>query len=170
MAFTILTRYQLNADPFRAPASQIATSVGVVLVIVAAALMIGPRLTARPAGTAARSAARSPLFAGVTSFVMSSAFVALATMHGKLPVAAVVTVLVVLLAMGCYLLLRASRSGWTPRHEAAVAGGTLMTYVWHGFVQVPSVGKIPAWLDATGNAIFAAGAIWLLLRALKRTA
>ena len=95
----------------------------------------------------------------------------LAVRHGWLPAAADVVILLLLLGGGAALLAYASRRrDWTPRHELAVAGGALMTYAWYGFVQVPSAGHPSWWVDATGNAIFAAGAVWLLIRAWKRTA
>ena len=165
----ILLNHQLKADPFRASHAQIAASIGVVFVLLAAALLLGPKLASIRMSTLV--AAPSPSKAGAASFLIASAFLAAARWHGSLPAAVDVALLLGLLALGATLLLRVTRlAGWTPRHEAAVAGGTLMTYAWHGFVQTPSVGNVPWWLDAIGNAIFASGAVWLLVRAWKRTA
>lgn len=72
---------------------------------------------------------------------------------------------------GVALLVRWSRRrGWGAAHVLAVAGGTLLTYVWVGFAQSQALG-IPLGVAVLGNAVFGVGAIILLataVRALKR--
>jgi hypothetical protein len=61
-----------------------------------------------------------------------------------------------------------TRPGWTPGHGVALAGGALLTYAWHAFPEQPVV-PVAAWVDLTGNAIFAAAAVALLVTAVRRT-
>lgn len=77
----------------------------------------------------------------------------------------------VLAGAGVALLVRWSRlRGWGAAHVLAVAGGTLLTYVWVGFAQSQALG-IPLGVAVLGNAVFGVGAIILLaaaVRVLKR--
>jgi hypothetical protein len=60
-----------------------------------------------------------------------------------------------------------SRSRWTDRHVLALAGGALMTYAWHSFLQAPVVGGRGA-LDHIGDAVFALVAAGVLGLAASR--
>jgi hypothetical protein len=51
-----------------------------------------------------------------------------------------------------------------------VAGGLLLVYAWYGFVQIPSAGSASPQIDLVGNAVFATGAVVLLLVAGRRAA
>jgi hypothetical protein len=58
------------------------------------------------------------------------------------------------------------RAGWTPLHRLAVAGGGLLTYAVNGFVQTPILGS-KGTIALVGNAVFAAGAVVLLVGAVR---
>jgi hypothetical protein len=49
-----------------------------------------------------------------------------------------------------------SREHWGGSHVLALAGGALLTYAWHSFVQEPVVGARGT-VDLIGNAVFSAG-------------
>jgi hypothetical protein len=69
---------------------------------------------------------------------------------------------------GALVLFWARRAGWTLQHKLALAGGAALAYGWHAFIQKPAVGT--GGLSArVGNAIFAAGAVALILFAARRT-
>jgi hypothetical protein len=107
------------------------------------------------------------LVVGLTSFVSSSAFM-LARRFGDGWV--VVGVYLLLLASVAVVVSRWSvRAGWSDRHVLALAGGALLTYAWHAFVQAPVVGGQGA-LDPVGDAVFALLAVGVLLLAVRRTA
>ena len=42
------------------------------------------------------------------------------------------------------------RSGWSPVHSVALAGGALLTYAWHSFVETPVIGS-KGTIDLVGN-------------------
>jgi CubicO group peptidase (beta-lactamase class C family) len=58
------------------------------------------------------------------------------------------------------------RSGWGAAHRLAPAGGALLTYPWHAFPQEAVIGTRGA-VDPAGNAVFALGALALLLVAAR---
>lgn len=51
--------------------------------------------------------------------------------------------------------------------RAGLAGGALLTYAWHSFVQEPVVGARGT-VDLIGNAVFSAGAVVVLAAAVWR--
>jgi hypothetical protein len=59
------------------------------------------------------------------------------------------------------------REAWTPRHTVAVAGGALLTYAWGGFLLSALLGRTDP-VTLAGNALFACGAIVLLIAATRR--
>jgi hypothetical protein len=58
------------------------------------------------------------------------------------------------------------RTAWTGRHTLALAGAALLTYAWHAFPETTFVPVSPT-VDLTGNVIFAAGAVVLLVAAVR---
>ncbi|WP_438704588.1 hypothetical protein [Tabrizicola sp.] len=64
------------------------------------------------------------------------------------------------------LAVWSSREGWSPRHRVGAVGGAILTYAWIGFPQVPTIGT-PGPIDTVGNAIFAAIAVSLVVRAWR---
>ena len=59
--------------------------------------------------------------------------------------------------------------GWGNTHRLGLAGGALLTYAWVGFILKPVMKGEFDLVDLTGNAIFAAGAILVLLIAAHKT-
>jgi hypothetical protein len=132
-------------------------------VLAAAAVVVATRLPAPRSGRA--GGAPGPLAVGLAALAASSAFMVARRFVGGWTV------------VGVYLALFAvfiglvrmwfSRERWTPAHTLALAGGALLTYAWHSFVQEPVVGgKGP--VDLVGNVVFSAGAVLLLATAARR--
>lgn len=80
------------------------------------------------------------------------------------------------LFVGTYLALSAvavsvafwSRSpSWGDAHRLALAGGAVLTYAWHAFLQAPSLSVGPT-VDVIGDAVFTAGAVALLVVTARR--
>lgn len=161
------TSHQLQVDAFRATPAQLTGAGVVVAALVALAFAVGRRSGDRVrTGTAGVPGPRALLGAGLG---LGSAFmIVAAVINGRLPISLSVGAMLATLLGGGWLLARWSRSrAWTPVSEIAFAGGILLTYVWYGFVQVPSVGAISPWLDVAGNLAFSAGAVALLARSWK---
>jgi len=167
VACALLFFFQLQ-DFFMATTAQFLVSAVVVVILVA--LAIG--LRRRPQeGDGGRQAVPNPWVVGVVAFGLGSAFMVLAFIHDPIPAWLNVAGLLGLLLIGAFLFWRWShRLAWSPRHSVGIAGGLLMTYAWYGFIQPPSVAGATPQLDLIGNAIFALGALILLIAAARRVA
>jgi hypothetical protein len=100
---------------------------------------------------------------GGAAFALGSAFMALAIVHDRIPALLNVAGMLILLAVGSFLIWNWSRrAGWSDLHSFAVAAGLLLVYVWYGFVQIPSAGGTTPLIDSVGNAVFGIGALILL--------
>lgn len=151
---------------FRATNSQFLTSAVVVALLVAVAIVLG---RFRPMWQATSQTVPNPWVVGVTALALGSAFLLLARTHEPIPAWLNVVGLLLLLSVGSGLFWRwSNRAGWSAHHGLAVAGGLLLTYAWYSFVQIPSAGGATPLIDTIGNAIFAAGAVFLLIVAAKR--
>jgi hypothetical protein len=157
-----------------APLQLIGTGL-LVLVLVASGLGFGRR--SRPAPGAGRRPAPSPWLVGGISFVVSGIFRVLPlpgwwSRHwiGDWPPWLLVG-LVALLAVGTSAAVVAwsRRRGWGEAHRLALAGGALLTYAWAALPQRPVLPADPT-VDLIGNAVFAAGAVALLVVAARRQA
>ncbi len=62
----------------------------------------------------------------------------------------------------------ARRSGWTPLHTLSLGAGGAVFYGGHAFVG-KGVVHCPLWIVRTGNAIFLALAITVIVLAVRRT-
>ncbi len=76
--------------------------------------------------------------------------------------------LLVQFAFACAVWRWSGRATWSARHRLSIAAGLLLTYVWYGFVQAPSVGDIGPTVDRLGDVVFGLGAIALLRLAFHR--
>jgi hypothetical protein len=138
-----------------------------VLVATLAAVAFLPLWHRGTRATAAQRKAPSPWVAGAAAFALTGAFMALTrplsdALH--LPAGVLVAGYLALYALAILALLRWSRrSGWGPEHRFALASGSLLTYVWYGFVQVPHDA-----LDLVGQAVFALLALCILILASRR--
>lgn len=167
VACALLFFFQL-ADFFMATSTQFVVSAVVVALLVA--LAIG--LRRRPqAGEGVTQSVPNPWVVGVVAFGLGSAFMLLALTHEPLPAWLNVTGLLGLLLIGAFLFWRWShRLAWSPQHSLGIAGGLLLTYAWYGFIQPPSVAGATPQIDLIGNAVFALGALILLIVAMRRVA
>ncbi|WP_193653935.1 hypothetical protein [Bacillus mycoides] len=74
---------------------------------------------------------------------------------------------ILLSAMMTILFLNWSRQkGWGNTHELALAGGALLTYAWHSFIEDPVIGATGT-VDLIGNVIFSLSAVIVLFIAIK---
>jgi hypothetical protein len=147
---------------FIAPMPQLvgAAVIVVLLIIAAFALPVHQR-------GAVPEPVPDPWFVGVASFLLSSLFMVATLLGGQIPAAVVVVIYVVLEVAAVWLVWRWSRrAGWGPLHVLALAGGALLTYAWHAYPQPPSLGT-PGQIDLIGNAVFALGAVLLLVVAVR---
>lgn len=153
-------------EPFMASGLQFLASGVAVVILIAIAVVLG-RMRINPPPTSKKPPA-VPVVGG-TAFILSSAFMSLAILQEAIPVSLNVAGMIGLLVVGSGLLWTWShRLGWSEQHRLAVAGGLLLTYMWYGFVQIPSAGETSPLIDSMGNAIFAGGALVLLSVAWKR--
>lgn len=156
----VTTAQSLAQSDFVASVPQFIVVAVVVLGLVAVAFFLGRRH-----GHAGPMYGRTPpaWLLGLLSFAVTSAFVTVwFVAHGTLPpwvfVAAGLTAYVV----AGVLAYRWSRQpGWTPMHQLALAGGTLLTYAWHGF-EAPLLLPASPTVKLVGNIVFAVGAVVLL--------
>jgi hypothetical protein len=155
-----------QGEPFQASTGQwIGCGVIVVILVAVALLLARMHRDALAAAPAPPAAAR----VGGVTFGLSSLFMALAILLDVLPVAFNVAGMLFLFALGSWLLWQWSKQpGWSEQHWVAAAGGLLLTYGWYGFVQAPSASGASPLIDTIGNAIFAIGALSLLVFAWRR--
>jgi hypothetical protein len=157
-----------------ASTAQLVSSVVIVATLVALAVFVGRHRPASRADSALRSTKRltlSPVLSGVMALAGGSAFMGLAAVHSAIPATVnVAAMLIVLGAIAVAVLRWSRRTDWTERHRLAVAGGFLLTYAWHSFVQVPSVGDVSPTENLVGDLVFSAGAVALLITAFVRVA
>jgi hypothetical protein len=158
----IIFRFMYRMEGFMAPVPNRlgAAAVAVGLIVLVLALRRRPR-----AGVGRATAGRrlpGPRLVGVIAFAGSSLFFLKSESWGGVAYGVVVATAMAL------LLLRWSRHpGWGPAHELAVAGGTMLTYAWGGFLLTFLLGR-GGGIHYAGNALFAAGAVALLLIATRR--
>ena len=162
--------YAYHHGHFRASNTQfLVTALFAILFMIAAFLL--PSRAAR----ATDGRAPSPWLTGAGAFVLG------AVVFFSLPIGAVVFLgrpnwnwgaVAVMLAADLVFLISvgamARRSGWTPLHTLSLAAGGAIFYGLHAFtgkVLVPC----PHWIMRTGNAIFLALAIAVIVLAVRRT-
>jgi hypothetical protein len=139
-------------ERFLATPGQLGGAAAAVVALVAAAFAVGRRIkpgSGRPAP--------GPWRVGAAGLLASSLFFArpeswLGVAMGLLLVA----------AMTVAVARWSRRAGWDAAHRFALAGGALLTYAWVGFALTPLMGA-PGAADLIGNAVFALGALALLV-------
>ncbi|MEZ4736459.1 MAG: hypothetical protein R3E79_55945 [Caldilineaceae bacterium] len=166
IACALLFFFQLQ-DSFMATTAQFLVSAVIVVILIG--LAIGLRRLQRNVQPGTQPVP-NPWVAGVVAFGLGSAFMLLA-LTNTIPAWLNVVGLLGLLLVGAFLFWRWShRTVWSPRHSLGIAGGLLMTYAWYGFIQPPSTGGASPQIDLIGNAVFALGALVLLVIAVRRVA
>jgi hypothetical protein len=151
--------FTYQQEKFLASPAQLAGAALVAAASIAAAL----RLPAPPSGRA--GPVPRPLTVGLLALLASSAFMVARRFVGGWAVVCVYAAL-----FACVIAaVRAwsAREAWGRAHVLALAGGALLTYAWHSFVQEPVVGGRGT-VDLVGNAVFSAGAVLVLVAAARR--
>jgi hypothetical protein len=154
-------RFTLKGDPFVGSVSQLAGTVVVAALLVAAAFA-WPRWRE---GRDARSVP-SPWLVGATGLAAGSVFLVIPPGWGWWAVAAYVVLEAAVVAAA---VAWSRRVAWGRLHELALAGGAALAYAWHAFLQPPVVGGKGA-VDRVGNAIFALGLLASLAIGARRAA
>jgi hypothetical protein len=146
-----------HQERFMAPAPQLAGAAAVTVALIGAAFAI----RGRPRPQSDRRAPNAWLV-GAVALVASSAFIA--RPENWLGVA----MGIVLIAVMTVVIVRWSgRAGWAAAHRLALAGGTLLTYAWVGFVLLSLEGAATPF-NLIGQSFLVLGALGLLLVAGRR--
>ncbi|WP_082867109.1 hypothetical protein [Paenibacillus elgii] len=154
---TIVFLWAVNSQHFLPSVPQFAISIAVVLGLIGAAFA----LRRLPLGASDRPGP-NPWLVGAAAFFASSLFFLLG---GNWLHVAVKTGLIAVMTVA--VARWSGRAGWGTRHRFALTGGTLLTYVWGGFVCATFVGNTGL-VDRIGNVIFSLGAIVLLMLAARK--
>ena len=156
------TAITLSTDAFIASAFQLAGVVVAIIILIVAAFGLQPRR--HTAGTDTRPAPNA-WSVGVFALVISSIFMLIP----HLPDWWIPVVLYLIIYVVAIVAVRSwsRRQRWGDQHQLALAGGALLTYAWHAFPQ-PSVFLGNSATDLIGNAVFAAGAVILIVVAARR--
>jgi hypothetical protein len=139
-----------------------ATFLIAVLLIVVGLVVVRPGTGETP-GTAGH--APRPWLVGAAAFVISSAFKQLPPDWSPWLYVGLVLALA-LLSIGTVWIWSRHRD-WGDAQRLALAAGPLFTYAWTGFPQPPVMAADPT-VDLIGNAVFAIGAIALVVVAAMR--
>lgn len=150
-------------DHFLSSRWQLLSSALICIVLITTAFAIPRRTRQNPGATG--GIIFSPWIAGLIALIAGSAMMLVPLGWGW---GAVAARLAIDAGMAAFILIASRRNGWSPQHKVALAGGAALAYAWHAFVQHPIMGSIFA--ARVGNAIFAAGAIWLITAAWRRAA
>jgi hypothetical protein len=148
-------------DHFVASAGQFAASATVMVLLVLCAFLVK-----WPGPVAESGFTPGPWTVGALGLAAGSAILLMPPGWGWWAAGAILSLEV---GGGALMLFWARRAGWTLQHKLALAGGAALAYGWHAFIQMPAVGA-GGMSTRVGNAIFAAGAVGLILFAAKRTA
>lgn len=164
-----------STDHFLAPWSALAVVVLVVVALVVLAFVgvaravTAPRLPARvpaarvPAATGRGAGAPSAWVVFVAALAAGAVVMVTRDLPAWVGVAAFVAVAV---AAAVAVPLWSRRTGWGAAHRLALAGGALLTYVWHGFLAEPVTGGGPV-LTPVSHAVFGLAALGLLALELR---
>jgi hypothetical protein len=154
-------------DQFMASTGQFVFSLVAVLILISLALIIGCLKKTKVAGIRKIPGA---IITGIISFLLSSAWMAMTFLMKTISAGWNVAGMFLFLGAGCALFWYWSNSsGWSGKHSMALIGGLLLTYIWHGFVQFPSIGNLTRLTDSIGNIIFSCIAILLFYIAWRRS-
>ncbi len=145
-------------EHFVASSSQL---IGAALVVVG--LIVAAFLVSAPQRRIDRQAP-APWKVGVFSFLIASTFFGLRYLLTDWPIVA--AYLLMFGGVAISLIRWSARADWGPVHRVALAGGALLTYAWHSFIETPVIGSKGA-IDLVGNVVFSLGAIVLLAAALR---
>ncbi len=162
LAVIATTSQQIKQSHFMATRAQFATSAGVCIAAIAVAFLMP-----RPSSVRAGRPVPSPWIMGGGALLAGSIFLVVPNAWAWLAVA--IYMMLDVIAIVCISAF-SRREGWNARHRLALAGGAALAYGWHAFIQTPAVGSGSMASVRSGNVIFAAALIVLLLVAERRTA
>ncbi len=170
LAFSFAAFYPLFTRPeqaFHASACQLISAAVAVIFLLFIAVFCCRR---KQPGQPAPGETPAPLIMGLTALLLGSAFMSLTFLVTSIPAWLNIVGMIFCFTLACFLFVRWSkRSGWSARHSLMVLGGLLVTYIWYGFVQVPSIGNISPRGGSLGNILFSCFTIGLLLVAWRNT-
>jgi hypothetical protein len=160
LGIAISTAITMAMWPYTATAGQFAVTGIILVLLVAAGLLL--RIKIKPM----RGTAPSALTVLIATLVAGGVFLGMTVLD--LPTWPGVAIFVVDVAAYLVLIARwSARQGWTDLHRLAIAAGALIGYAWHSFAQNPTGGADRV-VDLAGNAVFTAGALWLIWFAYRR--
>ena len=163
VGIAVTTAFNLATWPYRATTPQLLGAALVVVLLVAVALRLPPR-----AGAARGPAAPSGWLTGGFALLAGALFMLLSALPRSVPAAvAVLALLALYAAVTVAILVWSRRPGWGDAQRLGLVAGALLTYAWHAFPESPVVPTPPA-VDLVGNAVFAAGAVLLIVLAARR--
>jgi hypothetical protein len=154
-------------DAFLASTWQLIFSFIVVIILIVIALLIGRTKKLR---NPVNKKIPGIFITGAISFLLSSSWMALTFLIKTIPAIINIAGMMLLFATGCLLFRNwSARSGWSGKHSLGLIGGLLLTYIWHGFVQFPSIGNLTRLTDTIGNIVFSCFAVFLFYIAWRKT-
>lgn len=153
----LVFRYMQRTEHFLASPAQLIGAAAVVVALIGVVLAV----KGRPRPAINRPALR-PRTVGIAAFTASSLFF---LKSDSWP--GVAFGLLVLAVMAGLVFRWCRREGWGASHHIALAGGALLTYAWGGFLLTMLLGRTEP-IHLIGNAIFACGAIVLLIAAVRK--
>jgi hypothetical protein len=146
-------------ESFFASAPQLISTVIAVVLLVIVAFKVWRTSEARRDGFIP-----NPWMAGCFSLVASSLFMLTEMLPGWTKVGVCLLLIIGFFTM---ILVWSSHIDWSAMHRLAIVGGGILTYAWLGMVMEPESGP-KAVFDYIGSAIFAFGAIFLLVIAIRK--
>ncbi|GHO47456.1 hypothetical protein [Ktedonospora formicarum] len=168
--------YILLTHRFHASVPQVIGTSIAIIIIVGIGILLGQRNRAPHTQTAGH--VPSPWLVMLVALVATSIFqlIYAADPYGLSPWlaglhlpawAAIVLYLLLLCGMAVPVGFWSRQSGWSDAHRFALAAGALLTYIWHSFPWPVLMPGVDLMNDLLSNAIFAAGAIALLIIAAR---
>lgn len=155
----------LNSS-FMASNAHLLTSAGIVVILIAIALLLGRVDMNRYSSPIQLPSIRA---VGMIAFLLGSVFMSLSIVHDAIPASLNTGGMISVVLIGGLLFLWWSKQpGWSVYHSWAVPSGLVLTYAWYGFYQIPSEGDASWLVDIAGNALFAGCTVILLVIAKKR--
>ncbi|MEV1248997.1 hypothetical protein ACIBO2_35660 [Nonomuraea sp. NPDC050022] len=167
---------------FLASVPQLVSIVVIVVALVALAFRLPRRVSAdqlphradadqppRQTGTDRAAEAPAPWLVLVVTLVAGMLFEAPNVLLGDQVGLGIALLAGVEVGMTALALFWSARRGWDGRHRMALAGGALLTYVWHAFFSGPVVPATPL-INLVSHLVFGLGALVLLAFAARRVA
>ncbi|MFG1963290.1 hypothetical protein [Nonomuraea sp. NPDC049028] len=140
-----------------------------IVVIVVALVVLAFRLPRRTSADQAAGKAPAPWLVLVVTLVAGVLFEAPNLLLGDQVGLGITLLAGVEVGMTALALFWSARRGWDGRHRMALAGGALLTYVWHAFFSGPVVPATPL-INLVSHIVFGLGALVLLAFAARRVA